>query len=212
MQAARSPGATGGTQTTTTLIPKSRVLGFLIRKALTAFLMPLPAALLLGMVGWVLWSRGTRKRLGQVLVAASLLGLALLSLDPVAQSLAGSIEGREPAFPGDSVDFVVVLGNGHNSDPALPVSAQLSSQSLYRLAEGVRISVAQPWSRLVLSGYGGSDPKPNAQVYSEMAQALGVSPERMVIEPRPTSTVEEAEYLDIFVPPRQDFSWHKQKL
>ena len=24
--------------------------------------------------------------------------------------------------------------------------------------------------------------------------------------------LEEAEYIDIFVPPRQDFSWHKQKL
>lgn len=170
-------------------------MGFAIRKVLTDLIMPLPAALLLGMVGWVLWSRGTRKRTGQVLVAVSLLGLAVLSLDPVARRLAGGVEDDWPAFPGDSVDFVVVLGHGHDSDPELPVSAQLSSQALHRLTEGVRISVAQPWSRLVLSGYGGSDPKPTAQVYGEMAQALGVAPERMVLEPRPRSTAEEAEYL-----------------
>jgi uncharacterized SAM-binding protein YcdF (DUF218 family) len=171
-------------------------MGFMIRKTLTALLMPLPAALLLGTVGWVMWSWGKKKRRGQLLVAASLLGLATLAVDPVATRLAGSVEGREPAFPGDSVGFVVVLGSGHVSDPRLPVSAQLSSQALYRLTEGVRIHLAQPWSTLVLSGHGGDDPKPNAQVYGEMAQALGVDPGRMVLEPRPTSTAEEAEYLE----------------
>jgi len=171
-------------------------MGFVVRKLVTALLMPLPAALLFGAVGWVLWTRGKRKRLGQVMVAGSLLGLAVLSIEPVALALAGGIEGREPAFPGDSVDFVVVLGNGHDSDPALPVSAQLTSQGLYRLTEGVSISVAQPWARLVLSGYGGTDPKPGAQVYGDMAAALGVTQERMILEPRPTSTAEEAEYLE----------------
>lgn len=171
-------------------------MGFVVRKLLTALLMPLPAALLAGVVGWVLWTRGTRKRLGQGMVAVSLLGLAVLSLDPVALALAGRIEGSQPAFPGDSIDFVVVLGHGHDSDPTLPVSAQLSSQALHRLTEGVSISVAQPWSRLVLSGYGGTDPKPGAQVYGEMAEALGVAPERIILEPRPASTAEEAEYLE----------------
>ena len=171
-------------------------MGFVVRKLLSALVMPLPAALLVGVVGWILWTRGTRKRMGQVMVAASLLGLAALSLDPVALALAGRVEGGHPAFPGDSIDFVVVLGHGHDSDSALPVSAQLSSQALYRLSEGVSIAVAQPWARLVLSGYGGTDPKPGAQVYGEMAAALGVAPERMVLEPRPTSTAEEAEYLE----------------
>jgi len=171
-------------------------LGFFIRKTLIAVLMPLPAALIVASVGcFILW-RGKRKRLGRLLVATALVGLTLLSIEPVSKALARPLEGAAPAFPGDSVEFVVVLGHGHDSDPSLPVSARLSAQALYRLTEGVRIANAQPWTRLVLSGYGGSDPVPNAVVYADMAAALGVGRDRMVIEARPSSTSEEARDLE----------------
>ena len=171
-------------------------MGFVLRKTLSAILMPLPAALLMGTVGWVLWSRGKRKRLGQGMVVASLVGLALVSIEPVSLNAARLAEGDAEAFPGDSVDFVVVLGHGHVSDPDLPVTAQLHGQALYRLTEGVRIATAQPWERLVLSGYDGVDPKSNAQVYSEMAMELGIPAERLILEQRPTDTAQEAEYLE----------------
>jgi uncharacterized SAM-binding protein YcdF (DUF218 family) len=170
-------------------------VGLILRKTLTAFLMPLPLALLVGISGWILWTRGHRKKLGQRMVAASFIGLALFSIQPVALTLVGAVEGDIPPFPGDSVDFVVVLGGGHRSDPDIPITAQLQAQALYRLTEGVRITIAQPWSQLVLSGYGGVDPKSNAEVYSELASALGVPSDRMVLEARPTSTAREAELL-----------------
>lgn len=170
-------------------------MGFILKKIAGALLMPLPALLLVGMVGWVLWVRGRWKRTGQGLVAASLLLMSLMALTPLSDALVRPLERSAPAFPGDSVDFVVVLASGHVSDSTLPLSARLSSAALVRLVEGVSIATAQPWSRLVLSGWGGADPKPNAEVYGEMAVALGFSEARMIRDPRPKDTRQEAELL-----------------
>jgi uncharacterized SAM-binding protein YcdF (DUF218 family) len=171
-------------------------MGFLIRKLLTALVMPLPALLFVGLVGSVLWARGKRPRLGQLMVALSLLALGALSTDPVSYRLARALEQQYPAFPGDSVAYVVVLGSGHDSDPLFPQSARLTEQGMYRVAEGVSIAVAQPWTQLIMSGYGGTDPVPNAQVAAETAVALGFPEARIITEPRPNSTAQEAEYLE----------------
>ncbi|MHB1193902.1 MAG: ElyC/SanA/YdcF family protein [Longimicrobiales bacterium] len=170
-------------------------MGFLLKKVAGALLMPLSAFLLLGIFGWILWTRGRWRRVGQGMVAASLLLISLASLPPLADALVRPLERGAPAFPGDSVGFVVVLGSGHVSDPALPLSAQLSAPALVRLVEGVAIATEQPWSRLVLSGWGGADPESNAEVYGEVAASLGFPEARMVLEPRPRDTRQEAELL-----------------
>lgn len=169
-------------------------MGFLLKKVVGGLLMPLPGTLALVAVGAILWRRG-HARTGRALVAGPLILLWLAALPPVADAVVRRVETRAPAFPGDSVDFVVVLAGGHVSDARLPLSAQLSSPTLHRLAEGVAIATAQPWSRLVLSGWGGADPKPNAEVYRDMARAWGVPDGRMIVEPRPRDTREEAEFL-----------------
>lgn len=170
-------------------------MGFFLKKVISELLMPLPGCLLLGVAGWIVWRRGRRPRLGQGLVAASLLLLYALSFAPLSDVVVRRLESRTQAFPGDSVDFVVVLAGGHLSDPGLPRSSWLSGSSLYRLTEGVAIATAQPWSRLVLSGYGGADPMPNAEAYREVASAMGFPDGRMVLEPRPRDTPDEAELL-----------------
>lgn len=167
---------------------------FLLKKLVGGLLMPLPGTLILIAVGTVLWHRGHR-RWGRALVAGPCILLWLASLPPVADALIRRVETREPAFPGDSVDFVVVLGGGHVSEERLPLSARLSSPTLHRLAEGVAIARAQPWSTLVFSGWGGADTRSNAEVYRDVALAWGVPAGRMRVEPRPRDTHEEAELL-----------------
>lgn len=170
-------------------------MGFLLRKTVSAFVMPLPLAVVGVLVGCVLWWRGRRTRLGRAMVLGSVAFLWMLSVEPVSRRFAEAVQGDVPPFPGDSVAFVVVLGAGHDSGSDLPLTAQLQPQALYRITEGVRVAVAQPWARLVVSGYGGTDPKPNAQVYGEVATALGLDPARLILEPRPMSTAQEAELL-----------------
>jgi len=171
-------------------------MDLLIRRVAAAVLMPLPVCLALGMVGWVLWTRGQRKRTGQALVASALLLLAVLGMPPVGSRLVGSLERGEAPFAGGPVDYVVVLGSGHVSDSRLPISSRLSEVALFRLVEGLRIAHAQPTTTLVLSGYGGADPRPNAEIYRDVAIALGFPVARIVTEGRPRTTREEAELLE----------------
>ncbi len=170
-------------------------MGFFLKKVISELLMPLPVCLFLGVVGWILWKRGRSPRVGQGMAGASLALLYALSVAPVSEPLVRRLESAAPAFPGDSVEFVVVLASGHVSDPDLPRSAWLSGVALPRLIEGMTIATAQPWSRLVLSGWGGTDPKPGAEAYRDVAGALGFPDERMLLDPRPRDTGEEAEFL-----------------
>ncbi len=171
-------------------------MDYLIRALASRALMPLPVGLALGAFGVVLWARGRFKRTGRALVCFALVLLALLSLAPIAASLASGQERAFPVFPGDSVDFVVVLGSGHVSDTTVAPGARLSGAGLYRLVEGVRIATAQGWSTLVLSGYGGSDARSNAEVYRDVAVSLGFPVERTMVEPRPQTTADEARDLE----------------
>ncbi len=171
-------------------------MSFFVRKLLAELLMPLPVLLFVGAAGWVLWVRGKRERLGRGLVAASLLGLALLSIEPVSGGLIRWVEGPPSAFPGDSVGFVVVLGHGHDSNPALPVSARPEPEAVYRIAEGVRIAHEQPWATLILSGYEGRDARAHADVAADLARALRIEQHRIVTSGEATTTAEEARILE----------------
>lgn len=167
-------------------------MGFFLKKVVGELLMPTTGCLVLALAGAILWRRG-RRRAGGAAAGAAFLLLWLASTSPFAEGVMRVVESGAPAFPGDSVDFVLVLGGGHTTDPELPPSAQLSSMALHRLVEGVAIATAQPWSRLLLSGWGGRDPRSNADAYREMAAALGFPDTRMVLDPRPRDTRQEAE-------------------
>ena len=181
---------------------------FVLRKIAAAVLMPLPLILVAGLLGAWLWSRastarrrgggegfGRSGRVGRALTALALAALWLASCSPVAELLVGPLEQHYPAFPGDSVAYVVVLGSGHVSAPGLPLSAVPSTASLYRLTEGLVLAQAQPWSTLVTSAYGGDDPRSNAEVNRELALALGLEPHRIHAESSARTTSEEARVL-----------------
>ncbi len=93
------------------------------------------------------------------------------------------------------IRHVVVLGSGHVSDPDLPTTAQIGGSSLYRLVEGVRIYRLLPGSKLIITGGVIPDPVTNARVVGDVAHQIGVPVRDMIVEERPSDTVEEARML-----------------
>ena len=162
---------------------------FFLKKIIAPFFLPLPFCLLLSFLGLFLLWRGRMKTTGKVLVTVGLVLLTVFSYPPVSRMINAPLNGRYEAFSdrsgddeipenGKRVEYVVVLGGGHNSHPSIPVPGRLYGDSLIRLLEGIRVYRLNPGSRLVLSGGGAYDPVPEARGMADVARFLGVDPER----------------------------------
>lgn len=171
---------------------------FILKKLLGGLLMPLPFSLVLLISGVLLlwfshrWS--AKQTWGKILLSFGIAILILTSLPYPAQQLNLKFEREYPpvvAAPTD-LDYVMVLGGGHRSDPYLPASQQLHIPSFYRLMEGLRLIQANPGATLILSGYGGSDPLSNAQLEAEVAQQYGMDPSRIRLIDTARDTEDEA--------------------
>jgi uncharacterized SAM-binding protein YcdF (DUF218 family) len=171
---------------------------FLFKKVVAQFLFPMPLCLALCVTGLALLWFSNKQKAGRVLVTLGVLLLIALSSVPVANALLLPLERRYPTYVkqgGAPVKFVVVLGGGHDSDRALPVSSQLGDESLKRLVEGIRVYRANPGSKLILSGGHWLDPVPHATLLSEAAADLGIRATDIVLESESRDTEDEARLL-----------------
>ena len=138
---------------------------FELKKWLGQLLMPLPFSLsLLLLALLLLWFTRFQKS-GKLLATLSLVIIALMGMRPVSYELARSLEQTYPPFEvrlHPHIEAIVVLGNGHVSDPAVPERAWQNNIALARTLEGVRLAQAYPEAELVFSGYVSGDPLSNA--------------------------------------------------
>ena len=166
---------------------------FFVKKVLGYMLMPVPLfwfclclAGLCALVG--------RARLRNGLIVVALAWIGFFSLPSVAHWVARPLEQKYPMYGNQPVDFVVVHGNAHVSDPLVPITSLLSEVALMRLAEGIRIHRLNPNSKLLLSGYSGGDAISQAEAMAQVAeQVFSVSREDMILKPLAKDTEEEAE-------------------
>ncbi|WP_375054960.1 ElyC/SanA/YdcF family protein [Zobellella sp. DQSA1] len=166
---------------------------FLAKKWLGSLLLPLPLLLFLGFWGlFLLLLRHKRSGIG--LLVLSLGTLLLLATRPVANALMAPLESRYPPheLTAEPVQDIIVLGAAQVADPRLPLLSQLGQAGLYRIAEGVRLAHAYPQARLILSGYAGGEGRTSAELYGEVAVALGIARQRLLMLPKPKDTAEEA--------------------
>jgi uncharacterized SAM-binding protein YcdF (DUF218 family) len=93
-----------------------------------------------------------------------------------------------------NIRWVVVLGGGMKEEIVAPVNQLLSSASVQRLVEGVRLYRLLPGSKLILSG-GGGVANPNASIATQLSK-LGtwftIPAQDMVLETKSINTVAEA--------------------
>ena len=98
-----------------------------------------------------------------------------------------------------NVHEIVVLGGGVRTDTNAPPNTQLSSASLSRLVEGVRLyhlyQTEHQTEKLILSGGRVFGKPAEAGVMQNIAVILGVRPEDIELEKGSRDTYEEAQYL-----------------
>lgn len=176
---------------------------FALKKFLSFWLMPLPFCLTVLVAGLVLLGFTRRVRLGRALALAGLALLMLLSNSFVSKWLMRPLEARHPPIPELAAGtplpaalaacrFVVILGGGNGNSPGVPANNLLSSSSISRFTEGVRLLRALPEARLIACGPGDGRRPAHARVLGRAARELGIDPGRILYIEHARDTEEEA--------------------
>jgi uncharacterized SAM-binding protein YcdF (DUF218 family) len=176
---------------------------FLFKKIVGPFFFPLSLCLEIFLIGLFLLWFTRKKTAGKILVSVGVILLILSSYGPFPDLLLKPLEYKYPPLLRvkdlPEIRWIVVLGGGHRSNPQLPANSQLSGASLTRLVEGIRLHHALPGSKLIVSGGALYDPVPEARVFSDAAQAIGVKSQNLILESLSRDTEEEARLIQKMV-------------
>lgn len=168
---------------------------FVIKKWLGQLLMPLPFSLTLLLLALLLLWFTRFQKSGKLLASLALVLLCAFAMRPVSIELARPLEQANPPFEVKThphLDAIVVLGNGHVSDPTVPLTSWQNPISLARTLEGVRLARAYPNAILIFSGSVAGDPLSNAEVNARVAEQFGIPRSRMRLFENNMDTHDEA--------------------
>jgi uncharacterized SAM-binding protein YcdF (DUF218 family) len=87
--------------------------------------------------------------------------------------------------------YLHVLGAGYSLDPRLPATGQLSTITLARLVESIRIARSIPNYKIVTSAYSSLGLESQASVAQRAAIELGIPAKNTAMLPTPSNTAEE---------------------
>ena len=168
---------------------------FLLKKIITVLIMPINIVLLL-LIFSLVFHRKKPKHSFKSLSAAFII-LLVSSFAPFSDTVMTAIENDYPPYVKINVpiDYIVVLGCGHNTNAMLPVTSQLQTCSLQRMVEAVRIYQLHPEARIITSGYGGVNPVSNAETVKQSLILLGIPAQKIITENFPKDTEEEAQLI-----------------
>lgn len=168
---------------------------FLLKKIISAAIMPINLVLILLILS-VFYFRKRPNKSFKYLIGALLL-LIVSSLPIVSDQFMTSIENDYPAFTRASkpVDYIIVLGGWHINNAELPVTSQLSIDSLQRLVEVLRVYKLHPEAKIITSGHHNVDKLSNAQKMKQALMLLGVPDQKIITENFPKDTEEEAQLI-----------------
>jgi uncharacterized SAM-binding protein YcdF (DUF218 family) len=169
---------------------------FLFKKIVGPFFFPLSLCLEIFLIGLLLLWFTKKKKAGKIFVSGGVILLILCTYGPVPRLLLKPLESRYPPLLSvkdlPEIRWIVVLGGGHTADPQMPANSQLYHTSLARLVEGIRLHLSLPGSKLILSGGALYDPVPESKVMADVALALRVQRQNLILESLSKDTEEEA--------------------
>jgi len=130
-------------------------------------------------------------------LSAAIVILLISAFPPFSDTVMTALENDYPPYVknNNSIDYIVVLGCGHNTNAELPVTSQLANCSLQRMVEALRVYQLHPEARIITSGYGGHNPISNAETVKQSLVMLGVPAQKIITENFPKDTEEEAELI-----------------
>ena len=175
---------------------------FLLKKYVAGFLMPLPLLLLIAFFALALLWFTRWQKTGKSLLTVVLVLLTLLGIQPVADTLLMPSEKEYQARyelrenSQQDVNYIVVLGGGFTYNPEWAPSANLLNNSLFRVAEGVRLYYRNPNATLIFTGGASVNQISSAEVAAQVAQSLGVPANKTIALSTPKDTEEEAYEVD----------------
>ena len=174
-------------------------LGFFLKKFVTFFVEPFGIVFTLLILG-VIFLYIKKEMQAKIFLSSSLFFLFLFSYPPFSNFLVQNLENQYQKYDyKQDIQYIHVLGNGHNTDETQPISSHVSDAGTKRVLEGVIIHKQIPNSKIIFTGYAGDTNTTNAVMNSKLALALGVSQESMIINGSPTDTREEAEFMKTIV-------------
>ena len=169
-------------------------IGFLLKKTLTAFLLP-PGIFLVLFVAGMLF---VKKRFRSFLFGLFLL-LYLLSIEPIKDLLMLPLENRYPVPSWSEmqrVDAIVVLGGGVlENAPDMDGQGALSSDSLVRVMAAYRLHTRLKKPIIASGGVVGGS-KPEAEISRSVLYNLGVKEQFVLIETKSKDTNENALFVN----------------
>jgi uncharacterized SAM-binding protein YcdF (DUF218 family) len=154
---------------------------------------PLFVALLLAIVGAVF---AAKRRLGAVLLGCAAALAYFGATRAVGNAMLAPLESLYPPLGSDvsalGVTDIVVLGSSYSPRDGAPITAELDETGLVRIVEGVRLTLQVPRARLIVSGGNERPDHAPAAGYAELARALGVADNALVILDDSLDTGDEA--------------------
>lgn len=140
-------------------------------------------------------------KLGKAMVSKRLFLIAILwffiiSCSPIPNILVYHLENKYQIYHyslKDNVDYILVLGGGFTENNELPSFEQLSTSSVLRFSEAMRIKKMHRGANLVFSGAKGDRTVSQAEVYMNTLNELGFERNDVVLMDESKNTAEEAQ-------------------
>lgn len=167
-------------------------IGFYLKKFISFFVEPFGLGLTLIFIGIFFLYKQKQSRAKLFLLLGSFIFL-LFSYPPFSNFLVANLENQYQKYDyKENVEYIHVLGNGHNTDKTQPISSQISDAGVKRVLEGIIIYKKIPNSKLIFTGFKGDTDTSIAQMNSKLAMALGVRGEDIITNDEAKDTKEEA--------------------
>ncbi len=158
-----------------------------LKKIFSRLLFPLPLGLELLVAGFVLWRFTRRKRLGQGLVVAGTLWMALIGYGVIPAWLLPRLTEQDPPVSAARLraanpKWIVVPGMGVHFETGYPANLRLSPDFIQRLLEAVRVQRLLPEAQILVSiSNADMEPAEKQAAMTEFLELLRVDPRKVTV-------------------------------